>query len=167
MFLLLHASWIVKVLFTSIFTVITTKKMYIKEWNWRINYINLLRFEGSSISGQNQFCTSWCPRVSSSWHQRIPRDVAEEFDLWSCWVHLCNDMEVAGALRKGTHLLLETLTFQERPIHPSHRSAQTQRVSSEWAEKRSKNLSIRTTAQIWCDHHTSRRSILHTHRLGK
>lgn len=43
-----------KLLFTSIFTVVT-KKMYIKERNWKIKYINLLRFEWSSVSERISF----------------------------------------------------------------------------------------------------------------
>lgn len=45
-----------KLLFTSIFTVVTKKKkMYIKERNWKIKYINLLRFGWSSVSERISF----------------------------------------------------------------------------------------------------------------
>lgn len=139
--------------------------MYIKEWNWRVKYINLLRFEGGSVSGQNWFGTSWCPCSQ----QLALEDCAVSYPkgywrgIWFVKL-LCASMYMTWKWLvlywKGL-TCLETLILQELPsvLHV----LQTQRICSEWAEKQSKGL----TAQTWCDCHICRYRILFAHRSRK
>lgn len=130
--------------------------MYIKEWNWRINFRNLLRFEGSSVSGQNQFCTSWCPCVSGTWHPRIPqlhipRDVAEDWDLRSHCVHLCKEHGSRWCFAEEDSLVAGNTNPSRAPVRPTGPPAFL-RVN--WEAERGSDC----TGLVWASHQQTQSS---------
>lgn len=115
----------------------------------KIKYINLLRFEWSSVSEGSQLCPSWCPCVPSSRHRRTlwlyPGQVGEELDVWGDCVHLCKWHGSTGALQKKTHSIAGNANSSRVPSVPQ--ALQTWSISSEQAEK----PRVAHTAQTCCD----------------
>lgn len=76
-----------KLLFTSIFTIIT-KNVYIKEWNWKIKYININKL--GSVFEWHQSHASWCPRVDKS------QMLSEEYAVGCSygWGDVCEGLEL-------------------------------------------------------------------------
>lgn len=96
-----------KLLFTSIFTMIT-KNMYIKEWNWKIKYMNLNEVVClSSISPCIMVPLCWRKQMASI-HHYIPGDVCKDLELLRNIVSVScvTDVEVTMALYREEGLVL-------------------------------------------------------------